>query len=382
MMGNRGWTLLMIFTAISATGGSCPASRQIVTSLANAPTQTVLASVATQEPLGDGVPVITFVSAQEAGGTFTMGRVEGDGGLLVTERARPGTSPGIAANMSVYVIAYWGGRPGFNALHLFVSEDGQQWSRAGSHLLASASQIDDEARPSITFFPSTSTWFVAFRDGASGTIKIAQFAVACVSSAGQCQQDGRGVTRYTSNWVGGTLADTGLATPKAPALSYVGNTMVVVFAVPAAQGPTPLQLAASTSGVMFTAPVPILSGGSAVTSIGAPYLNHSATGDVFLATGVEGPGPGQVNLTIFGPSPAPASPAVVFPLLSTTPRVASAFAGGARFDPAIAGTGSEMTMAFRADAGNGTTVISPSGTLTLQTLTNRGVGLTRGRRSQ
>ncbi len=337
----------------------------LVRGVAQTPTQSVLVSTEAR-PMASGVIVNTF--AFPPGGGVIDGHIEGEGGVLLTERARPFTAAGISANRDLFVAGYWGGQPGFNSLHLYASENGRIWSRAGNFLLAASSQIDDDSRPSLTYWPASNTWFVAFRDASNELIQISEFDIRCLSAGGgRCQQDNRGVTAYTSTLVSQT--NTGLAASRPPTLSYVDGNLVLAFVAPL--GAT-VSVSTSPDGAAFSAPVAATSGGSPIIcNAGAPYLNNNL-GTLFLATAMERSG-GISDIQLWR---SLAANGTAWTPVRTISSVGNTSLG--RISPAIAGPESEMIVAHRTHGQDSTTVLIGGGTLTLSTDTSRSVSLAHG----
>ncbi len=308
-----------------------------------------------------GIMVSTSDSPQSSGGTaqtfaflpdvpVQQGHIEGLGGMI-NEGARPGTAPAISANANIWVVAYWGGAPGFNFLHFFVSENGRLWNRAGKDFTTDSSQLDDNSRPSLTFFQPTQTWFVAFRDS-SNVIQIAQYEIRCVpAQGGGCEEEsrvgGESIKRFISSRVGNVI-NTGLTTHRAPTLSFVDGTLVLAFTP---LNSATLSVATSINGTAFTTPTPALVNGSPITcDAGAPYLNNML--GLFLATA-------EVKTL------TPSSIGIDIKILSsrdglnwTLIRIIDSGNGTATgtVNPSIAGPESEMIVAYRTDGQRETSV--------------------------
>jgi hypothetical protein len=340
------------------------------------PTQGLMVSVPDQTPTEGGfIKTVTFLS--NIGGEES--HIEGLGGRTITEGSKPGTAPGISANKDIYVVTYWGGQPGFNHLHFFVSEKGQIWNRAGEDFTSGSSQIDSESRPSLTFFHPTRTWFVAFRD-TSNIIQVAQFNIECTrDSRGDCEQEGRGsesITKFRISRTGNVI-NTGLNTLRAPTLSFRDNNLILAF-VPA--GSDSLSIATSSNGTTFSSPVAATVNGSPILcNAGAPYF-HNSVGTLYLATpeirtgGSTTASSNAVDIKIS----SSASPDGVNWTPVRTIDSGTGAAGG-MVNPAIAGPESEMLVAFRTNGQSGTTVVRGSGgPSNFATETNEGVGLAWG----
>ncbi len=320
-------------------------------------------------------------------GFMRTGRLEGEGGR--TEKARPATAPGISANNEFYVVAYWGAvsnfdpftSPYFNSLTLFVSEKGRIFSRAGSHHIGDPRDIDDQSRPSVIFFHPTQKWFVAYRNATNGAIQLAQFGIHCIrDSRGDCEEASRVghwsnelFKRFASAQIGNVI-DTGFVCASAPTLSVLGTSLVLAF-VP--QGASTLSVATSTNGSIFTAPAAAASGGTAIVcNAGAPYFCQSAT-TLFLATAVDRPGGGGVDIRIFTSANATGT---IWTAGRSVPAGTGIWSGG-RVDPSIAGLAgfeSDMLVAHRTDRQRGTTVHTGAGPASLASHTLSSVGMAFG----
>jgi hypothetical protein len=327
------------------------------------PTQGIM--VSTQDPptsSGGTVETVAFLPNVPV----VQGNVEGEGGRI-NEGARPATAPGISANSDIYVVAYWGSAPGFNNLLFFVSETGRLWNRAGSDLIAGASEIDNDSRISLTFFEPTQTWFVAFRD-TSDLIQIAQYRIGCLRApTGDCRQESRVITAYTVGRIG-NVVNTGLTTDRAPTLSFVGNNLVLAFVPP---GTNAVSIATSPDGNTFTAP----RGTGVLCDAGAPYLNNML--GLYMATA-------EVRTDIRGSS------AVHIKILTSTDgltwRTVRIIDSGANpatgtVNPAIAGPESDMLVAYRTEGQSATSVRRNGGSgqpSVIQTNTNGSFSLTWG----
>jgi hypothetical protein len=308
-----------------------------------------------------------------------------DGGILVTERARPFTPPAIAANDSIFVAYYWGGQPGFNHARVFTSESArfQSWTRPvwnppGSDFLAASSDIDDNARPSLTFFPATGTWFFAYRSANTGTILVYQLLIRDTGNF-----DSRGGRIFQVRPI--TQMDTGVATPRPPALSFIGTSLVLAFI---GQGgvvnvTTPSNSPAGSDP--FNSPfMPTFKPAAAATTTvraaqarnstsvlsdgGAPYL-HNILDNIYLAT-ARSAQQGGVDVHVLQSGDGATWNTEVFNFHATA---------DAPVDPSIAGPVSQMVVAYRGAAATGTTVnINGGGTVTLDTQTDRSVAGTYG----
>ncbi len=359
--------LSVLVAVLTTLISGCSLLPAVVAAVELLPTQAVLVSAADLPVTGVGLQTFGFPLNVR----YVQGRIEADGGLLTSELARPRTVPAIAANKEIFVVGYWGGPPGFNHLHIFVSENGRTWSRAGSHLLADADQIDQDSRPSLVFSSATGKWHVAFRDALSRTIQVAKFSVGCLrDSGGGCRQvglvNGRAITQYTSGIDGG-VTNTALTTTLPPTLSFLRSNLVLGFVDQTGS----INVATSSNGVDFARAVTVTSGGAAIVShAGAPYF-HENGGTLFLATAVESLNT-SIDIHLWA-----SEDGTIFRPERTINTGAGVWRG--LLNPAIAGSQAEMLVAHRADGQRGTIVVRPDGSLViLASVTMEGVGFAYG----
>lgn len=311
------------------------------------PTQGIMVSTSdTQLSSGGTVKTIAFLSDRPV----EQGHIEGLGGMI-NEGARPGTAPAISANSNFWVVAYWGGEPSFNFLHFFVSETGRLWNRAGRDFTTGSSQLDNNSRPSLTFFPPTQKWFITFRDS-TNAIQIAQFEIRCVSAqGGGCEEEtrieGESIKKFTISRIG-DVTNTGLTTQRAPSLSFVEGTLVLAF-IPL--NSTTLSVATSTNGITFTSPTRALVNGTPITcDAGAPYINNML--GLFLATAevkTVTPSSTGIDIKLFS-----SRDGINWTLMRTIDSGTGTSTG--TVNPAIAGPESEMLVAYRTDGQRATSV--------------------------
>ncbi len=363
-------TLLLSVALVALTG--CSLVPRGVSGLADAPTQHVLVSTPSQSA-SDGVRVSVNIFPPQGGRRATS--IEDEGGLLLLQRARPSTTPGIGANNDAYVVAYWCARPGFNTLCIAVSEDGELWDLPASLLIAASSQISNESGPSVTYFPPRNSWFVSFRDAATANIQLLELDIRCIVVSNRCGTDQRGAVEYTATVVGGptlltTVAAGSSAAPVAPTtafrptISHVGGNLIIAYN---AAGTTPMTatVATSATGAMpFTHRVTGL-----MSDGGAPYVNKSVA-DLLVAVGRITPS-GSVDLDVFA-----SSDGTSFTLARTVPSVGSYLPG--LINPAVSGPAAENLVAFRRSGASGTTVDISGNSINLSTGTDRPVSIAHG----
>lgn len=325
--------LAIISGAIMLLGAGCA---QLRTSTPRLPVRTVMVSTASGNFAVD-VRTDVFPS----GGGHVTGRIEGEGGIANSDLARPSTPPGISANADLYVAANWGGYPGYNALFLWVSEDGQLWSAAGKHLIAGSGQIDKDSRPSVTFFPKTKTWFVAFRDASnSGAINVAEFDVQCMKDArGNCQFDTRNGKRFSSN-LRRLMNDIGPRTSRPPTISYLGDSVLIAFVETTQNAGSVIRIIPALNGNVFTGALTANGPSGLLRSrAGAPSF-YNSLGTLFLATAE--PAANKVAISVLR-----AVDRLQWVEVRNVPDLIdiSRISSGS-VDPAIAGPESEMTIAY------------------------------------
>jgi hypothetical protein len=183
-----------------------------------------------------------------------------------------------------------------------------------------------------------------------------------------------------------TRVDTRFATTRPPALSYIGNTLVLAFtadgivniATPVnPPGSPPPDPSSNPYIPSFVGSVPATttvgaaqpgSPGAVQADAGAPYLHHVLE-NIYLAAARRSP-QGSVDIQVLGSGDGLAWNTEVATIRGIT--------ASQPVDPSIAGPPSQMVVAYRATAAAGTVVWVNGGTFSLDTRTVQAVGAAFG----
>ncbi len=359
--------LLLIFVCVFLTV-RCNTSRNIITAISELPTQAMLVSIAEPSVPSGHSNISTFAFPSNI--PIVQSSINLSMGVNRPHNTRPQSSPGISANKDIYVVAYWGGFPGFNNLDLSVSENGREWNLLGSLLSASqntisSSQVDDNSIPSLTFFPKTQTWFMSFRDAFNTNIEVDQFSILKLE---RTTTTPFGNTNFESRLIRST--STNHSTDYAPSLGFKSDSLVMGFTP---RNSNQVFLSTSADGVSFGASVSAIDnrGTPIICNAGSPYF-HNSLGSLYLATAVERAF-GRVDIQIWR---SDSTSVRIWTPVRTLTSVTGTSTG--RVNPAIAGPESEMLVSHPSNSQNGTTVWIGNRSIELSNSTRKAVGLAYG----
>lgn len=249
---------------------------------------------------------------------------------------RGGGSPGIASNGDFYVIAFWG-RTTLDpidstsvSMFVSVSHDGVAWTPpqaihsssnvSSSNVHSNSQGIIPAAGISVAPAGQNGPWFASYADD-TGAITIVSLPIT---------SDGIVNTTLSSP---SPVMVSGATTDIAPALSYLGRSLVLAWRLPGPSGE--VRILTTTNGSAWpnasTANVVMLADGTATPApisiqAGAPYMH--ASGSALFLTAPSGATQGASNVNLFSSTDGlNFAPVVDFTVLSP-------FFGGAAAGPA------------------------------------------------
>jgi hypothetical protein len=244
---------------------------------------------------------------------------------------RGGSSPGIASTGDFYVIAFWG-RTTLDpidstvvSMFVSVSHDGVAWTppqpiHSSSNVHSNSQGIIPAAGISVAPAGQNGPWFASYADD-TGAITIVSLPIT---------SDGIVNTTLSSP---SPVMVSGATTDIAPALSYLGRSLVLAWRLPGPSGE--VRILTTTNGSAWpnasTASVVMLADGTATPApisiqAGAPYMH--ASGSALFLTAPSGATQGASNVNLFSSTDGlNFAPVVDFTVLSP-------FFGGAAAGPA------------------------------------------------
>ncbi len=242
-----------------------------------------------------------------------------------TDNVRPSTAAAISANEFGYVTANWCGRPGFNNLCLGTSTDGESWQYGqGGPFVSVNREVDQESKPSITYFPPKNSWFVIWRNAWNRRIEIVEYTNGGTMTRPRWSRNNRQFIEIDNRL---------LRTSRPPTISFLDDKLVIAYLNEDRFAPL-MKIVTSEDGVTFTAKTNMT---SIISNKGAPYLHHDALGNLLLATTMTGSSSSSRDIKIWG-----SSDAQNWRVIETL-----SVAINGTIDAAIAGTPSELVVVYR-----------------------------------
>lgn len=275
-------------------------------------------------------------------------------------RTRTYVPPGISANDTLYLAAWWSSGEGADAvvhLNISVSPDGAKWSIPKDVTVLTPGLVEKDSRPSVAYNYKTGRWFVACKRKESTAdtkdyLYMNSFKIS-LSDTGKVMKADISDFRFTK------ITDN---LNSAPAICYFNDSILVAYS--SNQNNTyALNIIRTRDGSVFTAPQKAVNNsGIEMYTPFYPYLNYSL-GGLYLATANETSGTIDINIW-------ESENGIHWTRINNLPHVSSA---SFRVDPSIAGPKNEMIIVYQKGLLQETTVNFKGVERQVNTGTNRSV---------